>query len=1023
MEIRWHSFKEIIEKSKVDLIVKADPPAPSNPAKPAEPTPVVSTPDEPTPVVPMDKKPATVPYPHVPCHNCENSSSSSSQQSQANGLSYPSSTTSKPIDPSKITIDHVAQKLHRSRYINGNTSLPKDHPHHPNNFFDLPREEQDAHLNNNVLQHLSDDELKVLRKTVTQHSGGALKSAETMLGLPLLPGYDPDILHSRIVDKIMKIMSPNYLSGIEHGNETRQEIEARAAAGEYDKYTPTGKKSKKAAGVPGLFYGGGINTEDNQLTGQDIVNFVQKQNSWGKRTAVHDPKIKELIQTKDAQTDKLQQNNADQKKVEKELAKQAKETGNGGVVIDQETPYSLSELSEIAHNNGYKMSKELSPDGNSFSSISVHSPDGEHNFTVDLKNGGKLSQVKDKMAELLNSKETVDDHPTKQYIGHESSYAELKPRLAVAQKSYDDAREAFQLYEVEPEVHFERISHHASEAGNQIESFFKSLPKELKSQFSQVHASFSDGIENLLQDEGNEEQNKTNQTDISLSQFSNGIKELKKASQMAQSLKVPPDKQNLVFAFVKELTSIIKESEALRSKSSIAPEKREKELSHLFDKMKDNEERRDELEQKSSFHRDQMDELMQHPDVTKYAELKKIKANLDEKKEAILSENTGSVSSVQDGMSNSEGENTGLQSDKVAFEAWQDKQKLGADDEENDDYGGDDEESKPIDEDEVGKFVPHSLDYTNSESLSSASKNILNYMDKNFSPQFIFGSDDKKFSGMQRVASGIIANVVNNKINAPDGNGQTTKGAVKTEQILSGEPSKGINGKGWNRLKEIDPQIIAKYASLTSKFCPHPVSPLDIYENPKGMFSQLIRALHPESDAEVLDKNTIATILGPPDEFSSTIYSALHSVGNQLISSQFSEHTPERKLLDKIGKLNERAQNKKGDEFEYPGDTRRRLARTADYIYGNHYGKVPDGHAGLLHDVRTPVKGQKWVKGTQEYFGKTPDVHDYGESKEEKASVEKEKKEDGLTDDWLKQNSNKSFVIYEPSRNKYVVKI
>jgi hypothetical protein len=967
MDIRWVSFKDLLRKSSVDLIVKSDPSTPNVDATKAP---------DPKPVVPSEK---------VSCPHCDTKLGEASKPHPSTPHTYSSSTASSiPKSKDKITLDDIAKKFHRYPKLDKNS------------FNALSRSEQDEHLKHNALQHLTPDEHAVLREHVKKHSIGAVKKAELVHNLHnFSDAYDPDIFHDNVTDKIMKLFSPKLESDYKHGKMNREQLEE--------------KFKDKPKDMPALYYGSGFDT-NRDLTGKDLASFVKQQDTYGPRVAQDDPKIGPLIRGKHNQVITSGTKKKEESAAKKDLDAFEKETGvQSGKLIDMEKPYSFSELEKIAHGEGYRFNKVNNANGD-IQSVSV-TRDGEDEpaFTVDLKNGGKLSEVKEKLANLVNPKETDENHPVKQFAKHEEALRDIEPKLQSAQRDYDDAREKYELYNVDPQEHFFRVSKHASEAGNQIESLFEGLPKELKPQFNQVYTSFLNGVESL----GLDEENESDEAELSIDNINEGVKNLKQAMTAIQGMNLPAEKRGSMASFVQQVVSMVKEAESLKKKHNVSPEEREKNLDLMFDKMKDAEDRRDGIEKEASYTRDMMSELSSHPQVKEYQELKD---NIEKKKlEKQKSEQNNPEMAYQTSLdiADSEGDSIGNHADKASYDQWAKEQ-----DEDGDDDEGDSDE-------QIGDFVPYNLDHTNSDKLNDASKNLLSYLNKKYSPKYVFGSKDK-FSGIQRVASNIIANLVSNQVNNPQSQEQTTKGAVIARGILSSKPKDlpSVDQESWDKFSSIDPHIVAKYAVLSSSYCPHPVSPDDVYENPRGMFSQLIQSIDPSSEGEQLTPERIKKALGSKKKFESTFYELLHNVGNKIVDSEFSGGSPQRQILDKVKDLNKDVSPKKG-ESEHPGKLRRRLGRHVDYVYGLYNGKVPK-HPGLNHDIQDEESAEKWINKVNKHFGKDTDAESEDQESDDLSPEEKqERDQDAEADKWLKENGNtkKSLVIYQSAEPKMVVRI
>jgi hypothetical protein len=1003
MNIRWTSFDDILKKSEVGLIVKADPAVIDVP-KVASPKPIVQK--DKAPVVPADN-PTSVPN------------------------TYSMSTGSKLSKPSKsITLDDIAPKLHRYPRVS------------KEEFLKMPRQAQDEHLKHNALQNLNEDEHGAIRRIIGEHASRMVRRAEQERMLPHFPHvYDPEKFHSDVVDKLYGLFGPKYQSDYKHqdknGKLSREKLEAKFA----------GQKK-----MPALYYSSGFDS-DRDVKGSDIASFLRQQHTYAPRVAEEDKDIGPVIRPManaiiQARTKQKEHTKA-QRQLDEHMKKVGLQTGN---FIEMDKPYSLSELEKVAHSQGYDFNTSYNENGDPQSiSVAMNDEDGDDHepaFTVNLAKGEKLSDLKYKLAKLLNPQQTDESHPVKQFARHEEELENSGPKIQSAEQNFNDADQEFKRYDEEPEAHIENIGGYTSKANNAIKNISEGLPQDIGNKFNQVVDIFKNAVGNLSSVKG----------------LNDGISKLTKAIQLVKSIGLPKDKQEAMTDFVNNVVAMSEEAKSAKSKSSVTPYEREKKRDFLWDKKDEAEKKLKDLKDLESYSRDMMDKLKDHPEVSDYRTFRdavnKKKAELESALEDLKVKKPVTQTSLE--KTDSEGDEAGNYADDAALQKWNDEQSQGDEDEGQGDKfgaGGDwkdepDEHSDGYDDEpelhlgshgsndelpsEIEDNVPYKLNYKDNKKIGEASKNLLSYLNTKNSTDLVFGSKGKH-SGLQGVATKVVDNILD-EVDHPDYEGKTTKGAVAVDNMIESRPSdlSDVNNEVWDKISSADPRVIAKYATYASAYHPHPYSIKDVIDNKDGYFTDLIHNLYPGSEDEKLTPKNMKKIIGSNGD---ALINVLHRMGDKIVETEYKKNTPQREVLDKIRKLNSPASPSSKDES--PGDVRRRVGRQVDYLFGMHHKDVPS-HPIFDSDVQGKEAEEKWLSKFGKHFEQyaNKDEHDYGEQNEPENKPEelvddlnaeeeyKPKKKRSHDDDdeddaaaqWLKMH-NKSFVIYELAQPRVVIKL
>lgn len=939
---------------------------------------------QPKPVVPTKEHDATpvVPVKHPGCEHCKKQKGENEPEPDSvDKFSY--SPAKNPIEGKthdQISLNDIAQVLHKYPFVHS----PSARKIKPGAQFwkDLSPEQREKHLKNDPFKHLTEDGRVALMRDLGKVTKKKFGIIGEWLQLHRLEGYDPETLHNDFVPRLIEEMGPFLRSRGQHGYAKYGTKEHAAAVAKHGK------------DVPMLFHQG-MDTDDIN-TGDDLMKQARvRTDKWARRFFEKEAGFDKLLNNEDikAQTKMKGKLYKTQHEIDKLQRKAGIDLGHPK--IDTSMNYDLSELEKIGDKTGFRIEKETSPDGNLQRILifeddpdSVMSGFGDDDKAatpkevVDLQHGGKLSDVRDKMAGLVNPSATGGDVPLKKYRDLESQHKDKAFKLHSLHHQRSQLQEKIDRESVPPEQHYKTMTEYASKTISGIEGLQEKGTKNKN--VDEISIAVTSALEYL---EDND--------------FTQGMSEIKGAKSALQAAKKDGVKGPAVDQITAMLEKMQADAEAYRSKRTMSPEKRKAMIGELENKL--NELDGDIIDQDKSVNATSTDieHLKGDPSVQKYMELQGKLKDFETKLDQINPKAEAHWKVALE-KQNSEGDSIGNYSDDLAVQKY--KQAMHEDDQDHTDWD---------------ETVPEHIDPNDENNLTEAGSKMVQAIDHNPSGHFIFGSlDDKGHqAGLVHVAKFLtdhfikdekVGKVIGKLLDEHPAGGKKVPaiykvsgaGALSNEQyhrwekihdLYNYKPTASEEAKlekmspekkkEWLDSKQLEREnTIDKYAIKFSDYYPWPTGTNDIYEhsgktdnkgkpeksfNKKEKFADLANAIMGTSRTKDESKREM-----PVDKvFKWQYYDLLRFLGNHAVE-EITKNNPEQKaIFEKIKELNKPHGTKESTQQHSPGNLRRDLARRMDVIYGHYAGGVPsnkkespDSKAAYFpewdHDVKDP---QDWL--------------------------------------------------------------
>jgi ribosomal protein L17 len=892
-------------------------------------------------VIPMiksdapDKKGASMPHsngikPTVPankpvsCPMCNpNVGTKAPEQGEKETFQYmPPSNPFEGKAHHEISLDDIAQGLHRTNLID------------KTEFDTMAPEQQKKALKEHAFMHLTPDAKVALHRDIKKIVKPRFESVGRWMQLHRLGAqYDPETLVDDFSHRIIDEMTRHRRTNSKHGYKKEEELQ----------HLPPEQ-------MPPLNYHKGFDSQ-KVFSDKDIAREARVRTPWwAKRFFFKEAGGKgfeHLIGGEKGPAFQQSQLLGKIYKTDRKIDELKKQAGlaTSDTKIDTSVPYSLQDLQQTAKKAGYMLDKETNADGSlkrvllfeeDPSVLTTIGDDPKYatpKFEVDFSNGGKINDVRDKLATIVNPADGATDTPLHKFIGLTDQVNEEKTKVSELHKQTELLKEKYERFAEEPEVHEKRIKDIAVPVIEKAQNLSVKAPHQVIEAMSHIASSISSAVPKL--DAGN---------------FKEAFQDLSKAKSMANSIKPTPEQASDIKTILEGIISLTKEAEQYRDKKTMSPNERENRLDKLFDSYKDTEEQLSERKNNLDGISAQLSEFKDDPQVQQYAELNDRKNEFKQKLETI---NPIAEKHWQESLSklNPEGdEEMGDYSDDAQLQAWKDAK--------NQEYAP----SNEIDWDEK---IPENFDTENESEATGVGKNILDALKDKLSghEHFIFGGEGQK-KGLVHIAHSLLWKMFTG--------GEMTK---KVEDILAKYPKEGgdtpefykenamlTNQKRWRRLHELDPSIAAKYAILFSDYNPVPYAEPDMYdEKQKHLFQDLFDDLKAKG----------FTLPNNQKMAQWQYYQMFRILGNHAIAEMLEDKPEQKEIFEKIRSLNKPHTSTGDDSNRYPGKLRRNLERRMDALYGRYAKKFPHQWP---HSYEKPLA--HWLKK----IGVKPEEDDYGKS-------------------------------------------
>jgi hypothetical protein len=808
----------------------------------------------------------------------------------------------------EISLDDIAQAVHHGKLL----KRPE--------FDALSAEEKKKHLKNHAFIHLTPDAKTALHREIKKIVRPRFESVGRWMQLHRLgTQYDPETLVDDFTHRIIDEMTTHRRAGQKHGYKKEEDYLKNPSPGE----------------APEFHYHQGMDTS-NVHSAKDLAREARIRTPWWAKRyffkEANNKGFEHLIGGEKGPAFQQSQLLGKIYKTERkadELKKQAGLT-TSDTKIDTSVPYSLQDLQQIAKKTGYLLEKETSPDGNVqrvlvfeedpsvLQSVGADPKYATPKFEVDFGKGGKISEVRDKLAKLVNPSEAGVNTPLHKFIGLSDELRESKAKAKEFQKQHSIAKEKYERFSEGPEIHQKRISQLASDVITTVEDLEKTLPPVEQNKLQEVAIGINSAMEYL--EDGD---------------FKEAFSEIGKAKLAGNSIKPSHKEMAPVKQLVESLLSFSKESEYYHIKKTMNPNEREKRMDQLFDAMKDSEEQVNQYSEKNQNLSMQLAEMKDDPQIQQYSDLQSQIDNLHSQLEQIKPQAEKHWQESLEKINAGDDEAIGDYSDDAQVKKWKETQKHNP-------------EEEDIDWEEK---IPQDVDLNDEEKATEMGKNILSALKHKQHGAFIFGGQGYK-KGLLHIANHLARNLFDS-------------GNLKTEieDILAKNPEKGEtpeffkeNGmlasqNRWKRIHKLDPDVSAKYALVFSDYNPMPYSVPDIYENSEGLFDDLFE--HLAAKGYEMPNN--------PKTAEWQYYQMFRLLGNHAIEQALKNKPDQKAIFEKIRDLNRPNTPKANESSRYPGKLRRQLERRMDVLYGRYAKDFP----GWKHDYKEPLKNWLTKIGVQ----------------------------------------------------------
>lgn len=892
----------------------------------------------------------------------------------------------------QISLDDIAQAIHKFPLVHSAQArrLKEGVPRYKS----LTPEQKEKHLKNDPFAHLTEDAKVALKRDMAKITKKKFNMIGEWLQLPRLEGYDPETLHPDFVNRLIEEMQPFVRTEYEHGYAKAGSKEHAAAIAKHGKDVP-------------LHYHQGMDTEKIN-SGSDLIKEARvRVDKWARRFLEKEAGFDKLLNNKEikAQTEIKGKIYKKQHEIEKLQKKAGIDIGQPK--IDTSMNYDLSELEKIADKTGYRIEKETSPSGG-LQRIAIFEDDpttvmsgfvdedkaGTPKEVIDLTQGGKLSDVRDKLAGLVNPSSVAGDVPLKKFRELEDTYKDQGMKLANLHKDRAKLQEKIDRESVPPEEHYKTMTEYASKLMDEVEGL-QSNNKNIQ----EVSTGISTALEHL---EDNE--------------FPQGMSFIKNAKLHLQEAKKDGVKGAAIDKIGGLLEKIQADAEAYQGKRTMSPQKRKTMIEELEGKLNELDGDISDQEKQVGNISGDLEQLKGDDSVQKYIELKNQLNDFQTKLDAI---NPTAEAHWQVALEkqNPEGEDVGNYADDLALKQYQQSLKEG-------------DQEPDTDWEEI---VPETVNNVKDEKeLTHVGGKLVQAINHNPSGKFLFGSQDDvghqfglvhvgKLLADRFVESGDVDNIIEKFLSdhpVPD------KTGGKVPDIYKIKGTSALANENYHRWKKIHDlyryhptkedeaamkkmssqekedylseketehaKLIGKYAMRFSDYYPFPMGVSDFY-NEQGKTDnkgEPLREWRPNADPK-LAQAILATNKTKDEEsrklptdkvFQWQYYYLLRFLGNHVME-EITKHNPEQKaIFDKIKDLNKPHSGGSDALLGSPGNLRRELKRRMDVLYGHYAGDVP-------HTKKQDAKSAHYPEWEHDVADPQEWLTSIGHEKEEKSLV------------------------------------
>jgi hypothetical protein len=464
----------------------------------------------------------------------------------------------------EISLEDVAHGIHRTPLLGHDE------------FNAMSDDEKQKHLKSHAFIHLTPEANVALHREIKKIIRPRFESVGRWMQLHRLgTQYDPETLVDDFTHRVIDEMTRHRRANSKFGYKKEEELQ----------------KNPPPGGMPQLQYHMGMDTQ-NVYSDKDLAREARVRAPWwAKRFFFKEAGGKgfeHLIGGEKGPAFQQSQLMGKIYKIEHKIDELKKESGfaTQSPQIHTSISYGLQELQQLAAKAGYMLEKETAPDG-SLKRVLLFEEDpsvlqtfgmepkfGTPKFEVDFDKGGKVNDVRNKLAELVNPAEGFVDTPLHNYIKLHDQFNQGKDKLKELHKQTDILKEKYERYSEEPAAHLNRINETASNAFQHIEQLDDKANAATRKPLKEIAA----GLHSVLQyiQEGN---------------FKEAASWFLKTKSVANSLHPSQHDVTEVKGLLENVISLQKEFEAYRDKKMVTPNERENRLEQFFDAYKDSEEK------------------------------------------------------------------------------------------------------------------------------------------------------------------------------------------------------------------------------------------------------------------------------------------------------------------------------------------------------------------------------------------------------------------------------------------------